>query len=221
MWYKLKRIMIRPNGVEKQVRPTWRLPSGYQEVEWIWNSWTQYIDTGVAVPNHKVIANIEYTNFGTWMSLWAYLWNSGGILYRLYWGYSNDSHQWCYWFLDVFANNWGTVSLNTKYELEVSTISGNMYFKHDGTTYWSISQTYSTSLAWNFWILWGNSEQSWEAWNSARVYDYKIYDDTDILIRDFVPCYRKADSVIWMYDLVGETFYTNSWTWTFTKWPDV
>ena len=24
MWYKLKRIMMRPNGVEKQVRPSWR-----------------------------------------------------------------------------------------------------------------------------------------------------------------------------------------------------
>ena len=24
MWYKLKRIMMRPNGVEKQVRPTWK-----------------------------------------------------------------------------------------------------------------------------------------------------------------------------------------------------
>jgi hypothetical protein len=23
MWYKLKRIMIRPNGVEKQIRPKW------------------------------------------------------------------------------------------------------------------------------------------------------------------------------------------------------
>ena len=48
----------------------------------------------------------------------------------------------------------------------------------------------------------------------------KIYENWT-LIRDFVPCYRKSDNVIWLYDLVNNQFYTNSWSWTFTKWPDV
>lgn len=220
-------IYLHPSGVKKELKNdyigeyTGRLPSAYQEVKWIWNSWTQYIDTGVRVPNHKVIANIEYTNFGTWMALGSYLWASGGIDYRLYWGYWNDFRNWSYWFLNDFGNYWGSVSSNTKYELELSTISGNMYFKHDGTTYWNSSSTYSTSLAWNFWILWSNSSQTWEAWNSAKVYDYKIYDNTNTLIRDFVPCYRKSDNVIWMYDIVNNQFYTNSWSWTFSKGNDV
>jgi hypothetical protein len=39
--------------------------------------------------------------------------------------------------------------------------------------------------------------------------------------RDMIPCYRIADWEIWMYDVVNGVFYTNSWSWTFTKWPDV
>lgn len=207
-----------------------RLPSAYQEVEWIGNSWTQYIDTWVAIPNHKAIANIEYTSLNTWMLLGCYLWPDSWVSWwhvRLYGGYAGTTGQRCYGFLGAYSEDWWSVSTNTKYELEVSTISWNMYFKHDGTTFGSSSVTYSTSKAWNFWILGQNNNTStwalqvWGAWNSGKVYDYKIYDSSDVLVRDFIPCYRIADSVIWMYDVVNGVFYTNQWSWTFTKWPDV
>ena len=207
-----------------ETNETHNLPSAYQEVEWIWNSWTQYIDTGVAIPNHKAIANIEYTAFNGWMYLGAYMWPDSWVPWghlRLYWGRAGNTGQFCYGLLSSFAEYGGSISLNTKYELEVSMVSWNLYFKHDGTTYGTSSATYTTSKAWNYWILAQNNEQAWEIWNSAKVYDYKVYDSTDTLLRDFVPCYRIADWVIWLYDLVNEIFYINSWSWTFTKWPDV
>jgi hypothetical protein len=201
-----------------------RLPSAYQEVEWIWNSWTQYIDTGVAIPNHKAIANIEYTAFNGWMYLGAYMWPDSWVPWghlRLYWGRAGSTGQFCYGLLSSYSESGGSISLNTKYELEVSMVSWNLYFKHDGTTYGTSSATYTTSKAWNYWILAQNNEQAREIWNSAKVYDYKVYDSSDTLLRDFVPCYRIADWEIWMYDLVNDTFYTNAGSWTFTKWNDV
>jgi hypothetical protein len=54
-----------------------------------------------------------------------------------------------------------------------------------------------------------------------RVNLFKIYSDANTIERDLVPCYRIADGVIWMYDLTNDQFYTNSGSWTFTKWPDV
>ena len=36
-----------------------------------------------------------------------------------------------------------------------------------------------------------------------------------------VPCYRKADTVIGMYDIIGGVFYTNEGTGSFTKGSDV
>jgi hypothetical protein len=40
-------------------------------------------------------------------------------------------------------------------------------------------------------------------------------------VRDMIPCYRKNDSVIGMYDIVNDTFYTNSGTGAFLKGANV
>ena len=40
-------------------------------------------------------------------------------------------------------------------------------------------------------------------------------------IIDLVPCYRKSDDEIGMYDLVRKQFYTNAGTETFLKGADV
>ena len=55
---------------------------------------------------------------------------------------------------------------------------------------------------------------------SAKLYSTTIYDD-DKLVRDFVPCYRKSDGVIGLYDRVENKFYTNSGTGTFQKGQDI
>jgi len=43
----------------------------------------------------------------------------------------------------------------------------------------------------------------------------------DVLVRDFIPCYRKVDGVIGMYDLVNNQFYTNNGTGVFVAGPKV
>jgi hypothetical protein len=54
-----------------------------------------------------------------------------------------------------------------------------------------------------------------------RVSYFKYYDKNDELICNLVPCYRKSDSVIGMYDLVRGIFLTNAGAGTFTKGADV
>ena len=48
----------------------------------------------------------------------------------------------------------------------------------------------------------------------------KIIDNGDV-VRELIPCYRKSDDEIGMYDLVSETFFTNQGTGTFIKGADV
>ena len=55
---------------------------------------------------------------------------------------------------------------------------------------------------------------------SAKLYSTTIYDD-DKLVRDFVPCYRKSDGVIGLYDRVENKFYTNLGTGSFQKGEDI
>lgn len=38
---------------------------------------------------------------------------------------------------------------------------------------------------------------------------------------NYIPCYRKSDNVIWLYSLEDGVFYTNQWSWVFTKGHDV
>lgn len=49
----------------------------------------------------------------------------------------------------------------------------------------------------------------------------KMYNTQNKLIRDLVPCYRKADNVVGVYDLVNDVFYTNAGTGTFVKGNNV
>lgn len=54
----------------------------------------------------------------------------------------------------------------------------------------------------------------------SRIYYVKIWDDTT-LIRNYIPCYRKLDNVIGMYDIVNNVFYTNQGTGEFIAGGDV
>ena len=49
----------------------------------------------------------------------------------------------------------------------------------------------------------------------ARIYSCKIYQN-NFVIRDLVPCKRKSDNELGMYDRVSHRFFTNSGTGTFT-----
>lgn len=55
----------------------------------------------------------------------------------------------------------------------------------------------------------------------AQIKTFRYYDKNNILVCDFVPCYRKKDYEIGMYDLVSKTFFTNNGTGSFTRGPAV
>jgi hypothetical protein len=48
----------------------------------------------------------------------------------------------------------------------------------------------------------------------SKIKSCKIWDN-DALVRDMIPCYRKSDNVVGMYDLVNGVFYTNAGTGAF------
>ena len=55
---------------------------------------------------------------------------------------------------------------------------------------------------------------------SGILYYCKIWED-DVLVRDFVPCYRKTDVSIGIYDKVENKFYENAGTVAFEKGSDI
>lgn len=205
-----------------------RLPKEYQEVYWIENSGTQYINTGLQIKNwYHFVARLNSisSDNGSWGRITGwYLWPDGWLPWgqaRLYFWWVR-SGGWNYWYLSQYSD-WGagSWSTGTDYDVEFSWISWNAFIKINWSSIYTSSTTYTTNLGWDCplfaqYVYWSSPQP--HPW--LRVYSAKYYDSTDTLVRDLVPCYRKSDGVIWMYDLVTNTFYTNQWTWTFTKWAD-
>lgn len=118
------------------------------------------------------------------------------------------------------VQTWVTLSANTKYKVRTTYSSWNQKVYVDDVLKWSWAITYSYANSHNITIFW--LSDNWYIWNRGafKLYSCKLKYNWNLL-RDFVPCYRKSDSVIWLFDKVAWKFYTNVWTWTFTKWPDV
>ena len=57
--------------------------------------------------------------------------------------------------------------------------------------------------------------------SKIKLYELKTWDMSGKLSRHYIPCYRKSDNVIGMYDLVNDTFYTNKGTGVFLKGQDI
>lgn len=213
-----------PSGyvlVEKQVYPG-RLPIDYQEVEYIQSTGTQWIDTWVT-PTSGTMSQFKFMPkwWTWWVALWYYVWNDNNDwrFFTWYWSTSAIYTQNPWRPLFDFNNSrleWtnNTFVLDTIYELEM----WNYYLKHLN---WANILTWSqiSSFTWTSTI---KLDYSYTVSTNAsnRWYYVKIYESWN-LVRDFIPCYRKSDWVIWLYDLVEKQFYTNQWSWTFTKWPNV
>jgi len=191
--------------VEKQIYPTSRLPSDYQEVEYIQSSgnWTntwQFIK-----PNVTVAHRIKIKFWRQWSGTSS---DNEREVYATY-GWTSNQQFWFSPYSWAFITN-GVTATRTP-----STYSNP--WTYEATVTWYVANSRPPFL------FWQNEWDSYARWNiTMKLYYFQVYQTSDdTLIRDFVPCYRKSDSVIWLYDIVNDTFYTNQWSWTFTKWPDV
>lgn len=191
------------------------VPSEYQEVEYIESSGTQYIDTGFK-PNQTTSISINA------------LMETPQRYANVIGGSRNSSRTASFAVLlykDVFCSSYGTQNnitsseayeVNKKYETKLDKnlfyVDGTLLTTHD-------SQTFQSDY--NIYLFGWNDGGTFDADQSLKgnIYSAKIWDNGTI-VRDFIPCYRKSDNVIGMYDLVTKTFFTNSGTGTFTKGND-
>ena len=203
-----------------------RLPNEYQEVEYIESTGTQYIDTGVAPTNKTNIKlDIEFISgeSNKWIPLIA-----ERTKVSAYSGYSAMFGIWINSNTKEIALNYagtdtaGITGTNGDGRHIYSNTENKFYL--DNTLIKTLSTSSFTSTI-NLYVFALNElfigSTKIETRNcTAKLYELKIYDD-NILIRDFVPCYRKSDNEIGMYDLVNNVFYTNAGTGVFLMGTEV
>ena len=180
------------------------LPDGYQAVEFIQSSGTQYIDTGVAVSSAQawsVKMTVQYTEAPSGSNIML----------------SPNVNSWFgqrdgYYAIGV--NNKSTVQAAEKVDAIVSYTPSTLSLTIG-------SETISRSLASDTGTLFLFSGGSGNYKSKAKLFGCKIYDNNGAMVRNFVPCYQTSNSAIGLYDLVGGTFYANAGSGSFTKGDDV
>ncbi len=195
--------------------PSSRLPAEYQEVEYIESTGTQYIDLGAGSYQYTTISvDIQFTDLASTVQ------NFGIVNYpnNFLFGYA-DTKGFC----SIFGNMSDFVTVGTadtnRHKMVVSCPLKQTTFDNVATITTSSSnfQTQSNILLFASWV---QSTSTVDRYCYCRLYGCKFYDSA-VIQRDLVPCYRKADDVVGLYDLVNNQFYTNSGTGTFTKGADV
>lgn len=190
----------------------------YQKVEYIWTTWTQYINSWVPTnwwDNIEIEADIKFYQTPTWNNgangknnyswffFWLTTWNKFYAWAWWYWWYTNVSNDF------------------NKHTFSIKSTESKLYI--DWTWYSIAENSWSwTMYSWNY-IIWAVISAMYWTYDYKAIeyiYSFKIT-QWGTLIRDFIPCYRKSDNVIWLLDIVNKVFYTNQWSWSFTKWPDV
>lgn len=186
-----------------------RLPSIYQEVEYIQSTGTQYIDTKIPViSGTKMSADIIYSSAETNNYTGAHIDSD-----RIFFGSWNQG---------IYQFGVGSVNLSTninyggRHILEVYWLSGNSYIKVDTSIPNTVSNTFSDHSNYNFYMFALNRNGTASLFSKIRTYNWKWWQNGE-LIRNFIPCYRKSDNEIGMYDLVENKFYTNVGSGEFLK----
>ena len=194
------------------------LPSEYQAVEYIQSSGTQYINTGYIAKKESGI-EVEY----------SYVANGNAGISGIYQGSSprtdtlfittNSGQTSSNVFMASRGNIVDTgenVSLNTKYITSINFLNNNSFILN-GTSYGAVGT--NDVVARNI-ILFGRDYNGSYALSSSKIYKCTISEGSKI-VRNLIPCYRKSDTTIGMYDVVNGVFYTNAGSGTFTKGNDI
>ena len=185
------------------------LPDIYQEVEYIESDGSgQYIHSDFSTNNFyiNIDCNIQYVNITSTASQLA-IWGSVGGGNWL--GQNNKVYA-----IGGSGQRTTTSSMVRKEVYgSINSSGSNMTVDND-----SVSRTGTHNNNGYYSIFYGNGTYN----SKLKVYEVRFYNNaTSELIAHFVPCYRKADTEIGLYDVVNDKFYTNDGSGSFTKGDDV
>lgn len=204
------------------------LPAEYQEVEYIQSSGTQYIDTGVSLRDYdqNLDVVIDMDTLSTTSGVQGL---SNNAQSGKYW-FSLPEFDGSTWYLQMAAGTWATVPRVTgRTLLKANSKTGVIQAGNNSRTVRSdsfVSAAGTSTNNGNLYLFasnnWGGTPQPVNGRFSARLYSAVFKNaTTGDVIKNLVPCYRKADGEIGLYDKANQEFITNAGSGTFTKGADV
>ena len=154
MWYKLKRIMMRPNGVEKQVRPD--------------NRWQPWVNTILYIPMENDLLDYSWNNISITVN-WVSLGTTGGVS-AWYWANWEGTARYL-----QLGNGVASHISDTPFTVSCWT---NRSWEYASGVHWTTVGMFGMYQSWPFrWTCvalnpdnWWQSERLWAWWISSYVY---------------------------------------------------
>lgn len=185
------------------------LPAEYQKVEYIKSSGTQYINTGISTTRYVTVRlDMQFTVSAS----------SSKIIIAS----STGAGRW------FGMGSLGTYGAGTgansdidgllRKEIFVNFTASGISFTIDGVSY---SKATSSSPSTAYTMFAGRrTGSSMSFYASAKLYKATFQENGETIM-DLIPCYRRLDNVVGLYDLVSKEFLLNSGTGSFTAGPDI
>ena len=197
-----------------------KVPSEYQQVEYIETQGGQHIDTNY-IPNNNTRIKVKFrtpSNLSIPERQSSSLFFTSGDSYglALISASANGNYRVAYGAGNIYdgSNKFDT---ETDYIVDLNKekfyLNGSLIHSFPVS---SFKSSYPIPLFGQYYMSTGITNL---APSGTRIYQAQIWDN-DILVRDLIPCYRKSDNEIGMYDLVNNTFYINNGGGTFLKGSD-
>lgn len=207
------------------------LPEGYQQVEYIESTGTQWIDTKVKQSdfcnNLKGYMDFQFTNLDN----------------RSCVGGCRNYNSWNFFFMFLADSEKFQSNIGNGVDLEIKVANSDLnrhcftFDSHSGTcNFDGLTANYNDSRAsvpHNIYLFAYNDADSGVLRVSfLKNYAFSLQTSQDVLIRNFIPCYstttvtdvdgvERPENTIGMYDIVNNKFYTNQGTGEFIAGPDV
>lgn len=201
-------------GVDgKSEQETRILPEGYTQVEYITSDGNSYIDTNLQINGDfeidlDFIKNQSSSGEQPIISIWTSQYNYWNLYIK-----TNNVLEWYVAGHYIADNNALTQGVKNKVTLKRSGNDFTFKQNNSSTTFTYSNDNNTTTLKlFNRGDLNGSSTVSIGAVSIKK---------SNVLVMKLIPCYRNSDTVIGMYDIVNDIFYTNAGTGTFLKGNDV
>lgn len=194
------------------------LPQEYRQVEYIEATGGQYLEIDyIASSITTTKGSFQLTNVDEGRSLFGSRESnkSGGLSYALNWG-----GELPYKYYNSFNRSASSSLTDKEIDLDKHTFEkakNKLYI--DGELIHTVTNTIFTT-PYNMIVFGCNSNGQVGYLSKAKIFNIQFYDD-DILMVDLIPCYRKLDEIIGMYDLVTGNFYTNQGTGVFLRGEEI
>jgi len=206
------------------------IPAEYQQVEYIESSGTQWIDTGY-VPtsqNTKVVIDfqineyvVQTSNFGDVFGLNT----TSAPSFMFYQQVDNQNvhlsiRNGDYAATSLFGGTLSKDCVFDKFHLEFSKTT-KIFDSCGGTNSLTFADYDLSTNTKSIYLFDARTGDLYKNSGGIKIYSCKIYNQNNVIERDFVPCYRISDNEIGLYDRVNNVFYTNSGSETFLKGANV